>query len=240
MKDTKEKSGFLLYADWEDQVGLLSDEDAGKLFKALFTYERTREMEELPPVAAMAFAFIRKELDRNRKAYEEKCEKLRQNGAQGGRPRRQENETEKEIPLENQEKPNGFSENHLGGDTDTDTVTDTVTDTEREKRSLRAREEFGRFWEQYPKKAARQDALTAWKELAPTEETQRQILDALSRAKESPQWREEAGRYIPKAAKWLQERQWANVVPLPFPTRSYDPEELEELSRFDLLEVARE
>ena len=48
MKDTKEKSGFLLYADWEEQVGLLTDEDAGKLFKALFAYERTRESGELP------------------------------------------------------------------------------------------------------------------------------------------------------------------------------------------------
>ena len=105
MKDTKEKSGFLLYADWEEQVGLLTDEDAGKLFKALFAYERTRESGELPPVAAMAFAFMRKELDRNRKAYEEKCQKLRQNGAQGGRPRRGEEEENPKDSPENQKKP---------------------------------------------------------------------------------------------------------------------------------------
>lgn len=230
MKDTKEKSGFLLYADWEEQVGLLTDEDAGKLFKALFAYERTRESGELPPVAAMAFAFMRKELDRNRKAYEEKCQKLRQNGAQGGRPRRgEEEENPKESP-ENQKKLNGFLENQMGGDTDT--VTD--TDTERDKRSLRARNGFRRFWQLYPKQTGEREARAAWEELSPGEDTQSQIMEALHRAKSSPQWREEHGRYIPKAAKWLRERQWSNLVPLP--VASYDIEELEELSHFDLPE----
>lgn len=230
MKDTKEKSGFLLYADWEEQVGLLTDEDAGKLFKALFAYERTRESGELPPVAAMAFAFMRKELDRNRKAYEEKCQKLRQNGAQGGRPRRGEEEENPKDSPENQKKPNGFLENQMGGDT----VTVTDTDTERDKRSLRARDGFDRFWQLYPKQTGEREARAAWEELSPGEDTQSQILEALHRAKSSPQWREEHGRYIPKAAKWLRERQWSNLVPLP--VASYDIEELEELSHFDLPE----
>lgn len=232
MKDTKEKSGFLLYADWEEQVGLLSDEDAGKLFKALFAYERTRESGDLPPVAAMAFAFMRKELDRNRKAYEEKCQKLRQNGSQGGRPRRGEEEEKPKLSPENQKEPNGFSENHLGGDTDT--VTDTVTDTEKDKRSLRAHDGFHRFWQLYPKQTGGREARTAWEALSPDGDTQRQILEALRLAKVSPQWLEEGGRYIPKAAKWLRERQWSNVVPLP--VASYDIEELEQLSHFDLPE----
>ena len=235
MKDTKEKSGFLLYADWEEQVGLLTDEDAGKLFKALFAYERTRESGELPPVAAMAFAFMRKELDRNRKAYEEKCQKLRQNGAQGGRPRREEEEEKPKPTPKNQKKPNGFLENHLGGDTDT--VTDTVTDTDTlPPKSPQGDESaaFGEFWRLYPKKSGQRDARAAWEELAPGKNTQSQILEALRRAKASPQWREENGRYIPKAAKWLRERRWDNLVPLP--VASYDIDELEELSHFDLPE----
>lgn len=63
-------------------------------------------------------------------------------------------------------------------------------------------------------------------------------MDALRRAKGSPQWREENGRYIPKAAKWLRERQWSNVVPLT--VASYDIEELERLSYFDLPEALEE
>ena len=109
----------------------------------------------------------------------------------------------------------------------------------KEALSARACVGFAEFWEKYPKKADHQDAMNAWKELSPTEETQRQILEALDRAKGSAQWLEENGRYIPRAAKWLRECQWANVVPLPFSTRSYDTEELEEMATFDLLEAVR-
>ena len=93
---------------------------------------------------------------------------------------------------------------------------------------------FAEFWHLYPKKSGQRDARAAWEELAPGKNTQSQILEALRRAKDSPQWREENGRYIPKAAKWLRERRWDNLVPLP--VASYDIEELEELSHFDLPE----
>ena len=93
---------------------------------------------------------------------------------------------------------------------------------------------FGEFWRLYPKKSGQRDARAAWEELAPGKNTQSQILEALRRAKASPQWREENGRYIPKAAKWLRERRWDNLVPLP--VASYDIDELEELSHFDLPE----
>ena len=38
----------------------------------------------------MAFYFIRSQMDRDRQTYEEKCERSRQNGMKGGRPRKSE------------------------------------------------------------------------------------------------------------------------------------------------------
>lgn len=236
-KEHENKPGFLIYKDCEEQVGMMSDEDAGKLFKALFAYENRGEVIDLPPVPALAFSFFKKELDRNRERYEEKRKTNKENGSKGGRPKNQQEEKEPDGFLEKPKKPNGFFENPPEPKetlTDTDTVTDTVTDT----RSLRAREDFAKFWKMYPKKAAESDARAAWEELSPDDSTQRQIMDALRRAKASPQWREENGRYIPKAAKWLRERQWSNVVPLP--VASYDIEELERLSYFDLPEALEE
>ena len=128
-----------------------------------------------------------------------------------------------------------FQKTIWGGDTDT--VTDTVTDTDTlPPKSPQGDESaaFAEFWHLYPKKSGQRDARAAWEELAPGENTQSQILEALRRAKDSPQWREENGRYIPKAAKWLREHRWDNLVPLP--VASYDIEELEELSHFDLPE----
>ena len=60
-----EKRSFILNADFAEQFSMLSDEDSGKLIKAIFTYETDGEIPELPPLIALAFSFIRQQLDRN-------------------------------------------------------------------------------------------------------------------------------------------------------------------------------
>lgn len=56
----------------------------------MFQYEKTKEKPELDQVSDMAFYFIRSQMDRDRQAYEERCEIGRQNGMKGGRPRKSE------------------------------------------------------------------------------------------------------------------------------------------------------
>lgn len=101
MKDRKKS--FLLLLEYQDVIEALSNEDAGLLIKAIYKYEATGEVIELPPVVKIAFIPIKNKLDENRDKYEAKCELNRANGNKGGRPK---NETE-----ENPKKPNGFSEN---------------------------------------------------------------------------------------------------------------------------------
>ena len=96
------KGTFILYTEMHEQMDLLTDEQAGKLIKAVFHYKADMELPEMDSVTAMVFAFIRQKLDRDEKKYDEVCEKHRQAGAKGGRPKKA-NGSE-----ENQEKPNGF------------------------------------------------------------------------------------------------------------------------------------
>lgn len=107
MKDT-----FILYTEMREQMDLLTDEQAGKLIKAVFHYKSDMELPEMDSVTAMVFAFIRQKLDRDEKKYDEKCEKHRKAGAKGGRPKKPNgSEAEAEKPNgfeENQKKPNGF------------------------------------------------------------------------------------------------------------------------------------
>ena len=65
----------------------------------MFQYEKTEEKPELDQVSDMAFYFIRSQMDRDRQMYEEKCERSRQNGMKGGRPRKSE---KSQCFLENQ------------------------------------------------------------------------------------------------------------------------------------------
>ena len=88
VRTSDDKKAFYLYNDYIDHVKLMSDEDAGKLFKAILEYENDLKVQELSGVAAMAFSFIKNQLDRDSSKYEEICKKNRANGMKGGRPRK--------------------------------------------------------------------------------------------------------------------------------------------------------
>lgn len=75
----KDKDGFLLYTS---QIGIfdkLTDEQAGKLIKAIYRYELTREYPNLDFGLDMAFTSIKIVLDKNREKYRNKCKKNKEN-----------------------------------------------------------------------------------------------------------------------------------------------------------------
>lgn len=67
---------------------------------------------------------------------------------------------------------------------------------------------FERFWNAYPKKIGRREALEAFCELKPDARKVGLLVGAVERMKCSEAWCKENGRYIPKAEKWLREEQW--------------------------------
>ncbi len=74
---------------------------------------------------------------------------------------------------------------------------------------------FDRFWKSYPKKSRIQDAKREWIKVCPTDEPEQveKIMDALERWKRSRQWKDEGGRYIPRADNWLRDRAYESVPP---------------------------
>lgn len=97
----QEKKSFILYHDYRQHLALLSDEECGRLFIALFDYAETKCVPELSGAVLMAFSFIKAQMDRDDARYEEKVEKRRNAGRQGGRPPKQ---TETPESTEKQEK----------------------------------------------------------------------------------------------------------------------------------------
>ena len=90
MSKSEAKNGFVLYQNYFNQIVLLSMEERGMLFTAIFEYERNgRITVEMPPTVGIAFSFIKDTLDRDREAYVAKCEQNAKNGKKGGRPRKQ-------------------------------------------------------------------------------------------------------------------------------------------------------
>ena len=91
----KEKKSFLIYLDYEEHFKLMSDEQLGQLIRAIIEYEKNKEVPRLDGMVKMAFSFIKAQLDRDREKYEEKCAKNKENGAKGGRPKKNQMVNEK-------------------------------------------------------------------------------------------------------------------------------------------------
>jgi hypothetical protein len=75
-------------------------------------------------------------------------------------------------------------------------------------------EKFNAFWELYPKKAGKEDAIRVWDNLAPSWDVVEQIIKSLLKQRKTEAWIKEK-RSIPNASTWLKEKKWAGegVVP---------------------------
>lgn len=108
------KESFLLYNNFYEPLKCLTNEQLGRLFKAIFEFN-INGIEEVEPDIRIAFAFIKNQINIDSKKYEEQCKKNAENGAKGGRPKKanalKENPTKPSGFENNPEKPNGFLEN---------------------------------------------------------------------------------------------------------------------------------
>lgn len=72
------RSSFVLYTEYDQHLELLTDEECGRLFRAIMQYAATGESPDLVGAERMAFSFIRAQMDKaatinHRATYEYKC-----------------------------------------------------------------------------------------------------------------------------------------------------------------------
>ena len=72
-------TGFICQDEYLAKCAKLSDQEVGRLFRALMQYHATGHEPELAGRESIAFDFIKDDIDRADKAYDAKCEKNRQN-----------------------------------------------------------------------------------------------------------------------------------------------------------------
>lgn len=70
---------FPCYDSYLAKTRSLSDQELGRLFRALMTYHATGEPQQLAGRESMAYDFIVDDIDRANKAYDEKCQKAKSN-----------------------------------------------------------------------------------------------------------------------------------------------------------------
>ena len=96
---------FPCYFSYARSLNRLSDQEVGRLFRALINYAATGEKPDLTGREVIAFDFIADDIDRAREQYDHQCNVNAENGKKGGRPKKPSGF------LDDAKKPSGFSEN---------------------------------------------------------------------------------------------------------------------------------
>ena len=78
------KSSFVVYTDIREPLEDLTDEQVGKLFRALLDYVADGKKPSFRGSMKMAFSFIRRSIDRNEERYREISERRSVSGRAGG------------------------------------------------------------------------------------------------------------------------------------------------------------
>ena len=67
---------------------------------------------------------------------------------------------------------------------------------------------FIAFWKAYPNRKAKVTAQKAWKKLNPDRDLRERIMQDIQKKKESEEWNEQRGKFIPYPASYLNGRRW--------------------------------
>ena len=102
-----------LFADASATIDMLSDAEAGRLLKSLMHYANDQE-DELPGQEKLVFAMLKTQIDRDAASYRTFCDKQRENGLKGGRPKKP------MVITENPNNPVVFSETQKSQDKEED------------------------------------------------------------------------------------------------------------------------
>jgi uncharacterized phage protein (TIGR02220 family) len=117
----KDKTSFILYADQRSYFDKLTDDEAGRLIKHIFSYVNDENPNPVDRITDLSFEPIKLQLKRDLIKYESIVNRNKSNGSLGGRPKTQ----------EEPKKPTGLFGNPIKPKkADTDTVNDTDTDTD--------------------------------------------------------------------------------------------------------------
>ena len=75
-------------------------------------------------------------------------------------------------------------------------------------------ERFNRFWAAYPRHVGKAVALKSFEKVNPDDETLTAMLTAIEWQRNTRQWRENNGQFIPHPSTWLNQRRWEDERPV--------------------------
>jgi len=113
------KNSFIIYYDYAEHFALLSDEELGRLIRAMFLYDKDGTLPQFDGMLKMAFSFIKTQLDIDKEKFEKVCERNRNN-------------IKKRWNTKNTTGTNGIPDNTKNTDNDNENDNDNDNDNEND------------------------------------------------------------------------------------------------------------
>ena len=93
-----------MYFSYLEPLADLTDEEVGRVVRAILKYGADKTIPNLSPSERMAFTFMKTNFDREAAAYDAKVEKKRENGKKGGAPMGNQNAKKQKQPKQPKEE----------------------------------------------------------------------------------------------------------------------------------------
>jgi hypothetical protein len=217
------------YYSWRDKTKNLSDEEFGRLTRAILLYSETGELTSgFSDLGEMAYEFITDVIKRS----QIKSEIYRQNI---NKRWNKENSNTIELQLNNNCTP---INTNINKNRNTNTNTNTNTNIHTPPTPSKEWDElFELFWQAYPKKVGKGYAKKLFDKLKPSDELVEQMIRAIEAQKQSIDWKRDGGQYIPHPSTWLNQGRWEDSLTKVDDHGSY--EEAEEWNQRELERMER-
>lgn len=132
------KDSFVLYTEQKAVIDKLSDEQAGKLVKAIYEYVETGEMPELDNVLDLVITPFKTILDKDRAKYEEVSKARAEAGSKGGKTKENKSKQKKQLQTkENKDSNCDDNENDNDNENENDNDNDLLLKEQEEKLQIR-------------------------------------------------------------------------------------------------------
>lgn len=183
-----------VWTSFREIISTLDDAEKGRLFDAMLLYAETgEEPETFAGNERFLWPVARQDIDR---AYE-KSETCRANGS-----KKKQKEAKESEPKQTEAKAS------LNNNINIKKYKNKEKEIDKEKEP----DLFNQFWAAYPRHENKQAAMKAFEKAKVDEELLKTILTAIEKQKQSTQWQENGGQYIPHPATWLNGRRWEDEV----------------------------
>lgn len=204
-----------IWLDWKTITKELKDAEKGRLVDAIVSYAKGEDTAiYLTGNERFVFPHYMVKVDQDKQDLEDLSRIRSEAGSKGGRPRKQEahascENQENQMLSEESKKSEAYSIKHIA-----DGLKPKEGDTPPIPPSGFAYSvEFERFWAAYPKKASKGAAYKAFQRIRGVSVDV--MIYAIEQQRNSRQWQEANGQYIPNPATWLNRRDWENGPEMP-------------------------